>query len=89
MVLLEAMAANVPIVATEVGGVPDVIDSSSARLVRAGDAFGIAAALTATFSEPDATASRIRRARERLRQRFDVALWLARYESIYRTVARR
>jgi len=88
MALLEAMAANVPIVATEVGGVPDVIDSSSARLVRAGDAAGIAVALEATLSEPDRTAVRIQRARERLRQQFDVASWLSRYESIYRSVAR-
>jgi glycosyltransferase involved in cell wall biosynthesis len=89
MVLLEAMAANIPIVATEVGGVPDVIDSSSARLVRAGDPSGIAIALTASLSEPDPTAIRVRRARDKLRQRFDIASWLARYESIYRTVARR
>lgn len=89
MVLLEAMAANVPIVATEVGGVPDVIDSSSARLVRPGDIPGIALALTATLTEPESTAIRIRRAREKLGQQFDIASWLARYESIYRTVARR
>lgn len=89
MVLLEAMAANVPIVATEVGGVPDVIDSSSAQLVAAGDAPGIALALTAALGEPDRTEVRVRRAREKLRERFDTGIWLARYESIYRMVAPR
>lgn len=89
MVLLEAMAANTPIVATEVGGVPDVVDASTAQLVRSADIRGIARALEATISEPDRTRDRIRAAREKLRERFDTGSWFARYDAIYKSVIRR
>ncbi|MBC8031408.1 MAG: glycosyltransferase family 4 protein [Pyrinomonadaceae bacterium] len=45
-VLLEAMAANLPIVATAVGGVPEMVeDNESALLVPAGDMRAMAAAI--------------------------------------------
>lgn len=88
MVVLEAMAAKTPIVATDVGGVPDVVDVSCAQLVRSGDINGIARALATTLSDREATRERVRRASERLRQGFDTASWLARYDSIYASVVR-
>jgi len=89
MVLLEAMAAKTPIVATEVGGVPDVVDASCAQLAQAGDIRGIARALTTTLSEPENSRNRVRRATEILLQRFDTGPWLARYDSIYESLVRR
>jgi glycosyltransferase involved in cell wall biosynthesis len=86
--LLEAMAATVPIVATRVGGVPDVIDASSAHLVASGDVDAMAVALADVLSQPDAARARAVRARERLDERFAVEPWLSRYESIYRSVLR-
>jgi glycosyltransferase involved in cell wall biosynthesis len=45
-VLLEAMAAGVPVVATKVGGIPELVDNDkSALLVRSGDTTGLAAAI--------------------------------------------
>jgi len=86
--LFEAMAANVPIVATRVGGVPDVVDPSSAQLVDSENAEGIAGALTEVFAHPDLARVRSARARKRLVDRFDAEQWLARYESIYHAVLR-
>jgi glycosyltransferase involved in cell wall biosynthesis len=88
MALLEAMAANVPIVATRVGGVPDVLDSQAAHLVESEDVDGIAAALDAVLGDPDVSRAKVERARKRLEERFAVAPWLSSYESIYRSVIR-
>ena len=88
MALLEAMAANVPIVATRVGGIPDVIDSSTAHLLESGDVDGIAAALVDVFANPEASRVRADRARTRVDERFAVEPWLSAYESIYRRFGR-
>jgi glycosyltransferase involved in cell wall biosynthesis/poly-gamma-glutamate capsule biosynthesis protein CapA/YwtB (metallophosphatase superfamily) len=88
MAVLEAMAANVPIVATRVGGVPDVLDSQRAHLVESEDVDGIAAALDAVFGDPDASRTKVERARKHLEERFAVAPWISSYESIYRSVIR-
>jgi glycosyltransferase involved in cell wall biosynthesis len=86
IVLLEAMAAMVPIVATRVGGVPDTIDSSSGLLVESGDVAGLAAALAQTLDESDRASERSQHAHARLNERFSEQRWLARYESVYRSV---
>jgi gamma-polyglutamate biosynthesis protein CapA len=86
--LFEAMAAGVPIIATRVGGVPDVIDSTSAHLVDTGDVDGIAAGLAEVLRNPDASLAIGERAYKRLAERFALEPWLSAYESIYRGVAR-
>jgi glycosyltransferase involved in cell wall biosynthesis len=53
-VLLEAMAANLPIVATAVGGVPEIVESDeSALLVPANDPQAMAAAIARVLGDPD------------------------------------
>ena len=86
MVLLEAMAARVPIIATRVGGVPDVISSDSAWLAEPLDVNALAASLRAVIDSPQSTKVRVDRAHAILRDRFSLTKWLAQYESIYRSV---
>ena len=81
--LLEAMAAGVPIVATRVGGVPDVVSSEEALLVASEDADAMATALETIAQDPEAARRRARRARERLGAQFAVEPWVAAYERIY------
>jgi glycosyltransferase involved in cell wall biosynthesis len=51
-VVLEAMAARVPVVATDVGGIQDVIDDpATGRLVAAEDAEALAGAVVALVSD--------------------------------------
>ncbi|MBA2685750.1 MAG: glycosyltransferase [Gemmatimonadaceae bacterium] len=84
MVLLEAMAARIPIVATAVGGIPDLLSPNESMLVPPGDAKALAAAIRATVDDPDAASARAQAAQLRQRAEYDVAPWSARYEALYR-----
>jgi glycosyltransferase involved in cell wall biosynthesis len=86
MVLLEAMAAGVPIVATSVGGIPDVVSPSEAKLVPPGDIPGLVAALEEVLGDPPAAAERSRAAKHRLERDFAVPQWVARYRQVYESV---
>jgi glycosyltransferase involved in cell wall biosynthesis len=87
MVLFEAIAAGVPVVATRVGGVPDVVGEAEARLVQPEDPAALAAAVDDVRRGPDAAARRAAAARARLEARFGADAWLAAYESLYAGLA--
>ena len=84
MVMLEAMAAGIPIVATAVGGIPDLLSSGEGLLVAPEDPQALAAAMRATLHDREAAEQRAQAARLRQQREFDVGAWSARYESIYR-----
>lgn len=86
IVLLEAMAARVPVVATRVGGVPDVVTGAEALLVPAEDPEGLAAALAAVREDATGAMQRVDAARGRLEREFSVGPWLSRYEALYRAL---
>ena len=86
IVLFEAMAADTPIVATAVGGVPDVLSSRDALLVPPDDPVALAEAIRRVHADPATAASRAARARQRLAGDFAPAPWLASYERIYQSL---
>lgn len=86
IVLLEAIAAGVPVVATAVGGIPDVVGPEEALLVPADDPRALARAIQAVRDDPAAAAARATRARTRLERDFALEPWLDAYERIYRGV---
>lgn len=86
IVLFEAMAAGVPIVATAVGGVPDVVTDREAILVPAEDPDALAEAIRSVRADPVSAATRAAAARQRLADRYATGPWLAAYEAVYREV---
>lgn len=68
--LIEAMAAGCPVVATSVGGVPDLVtDGETGRLVPRGDSNALANAILAVFNEPDRTRAMADQARKQVLER--------------------
>jgi glycosyltransferase involved in cell wall biosynthesis len=51
-IVLEAAAAGVPMIATSVGGIPEIFGPDASNLVAAGDAVALARAITAALAEP-------------------------------------
>jgi glycosyltransferase involved in cell wall biosynthesis len=88
-VIIEAMAARVPVVASAVGGIPEVCaDRFTGLLVPPDDPDALAAALAATLSDPVATAARVRAAAADVAARFDIRMHAARVHAVYEAVFR-
>lgn len=69
--LLEAMAARVPVVATAVGGVPEIVThGESALLVEPGDAGRLAASMERLLEDPRLASALAGRARELIQERY-------------------
>ena len=85
MVVLEAMAAGVPIVATAVGGVPDLLDDGTAGwLVAPGDPVAFGGLVRQALDDGPEVRPRVDRARARVRDVYAVDPWLDRCEEVYR-----
>jgi glycosyltransferase involved in cell wall biosynthesis len=82
------MAAGIPIVATRVGGVPDVVSPDEGVLVGSEDSVRLARAIHDVYAHPAPAARRARAARVRLDRDFGIGPWLDRYVGIYRLIAR-
>jgi glycosyltransferase involved in cell wall biosynthesis len=84
MTLLEAMALGKAVVATRVGGIPDVIvDGETGLLVTPGDTVALASALRRLLTETQLKESIGQRAWTLLRQRYDVTRTARAYEALY------
>ena len=78
---LEAMAAGVPVVATRVGGVPEIVQPGTGLLVPPEDPVALAAALVSVLREGELAAGLSRRGRRRA-QAFEAAVADAAYEEV-------
>lgn len=86
MILLETMWAHIPIVATAVGGVPDVLSAREAALCAPGDVQAIANAISDVVMQPAEAAARAAAANARVASEYAFESWLDKHEALYRRV---
>lgn len=84
---LEAMACEVPVIASRVGGLPELIESGvDGCLCPPRDVEAMARCAIELLSQPERAREMGRRAREKARARFCSMLIVPRYEAFYRQV---
>lgn len=88
-VILEAMAAARPVVATRVGGVPELVeDGITGFLVEPGDVDGFACAVRKLLEDPELAEKMGRAGREKVEQEFGCEQAVRRLTDLYLTVLR-
>jgi len=83
-VVLEATAAGIPIIPTNVGGIPEIFGPYAHRLVPPGDATALAAAIAAALDDPQGTLAAAAALRARVRQLFSLDAMVAGVLDAYR-----
>jgi glycosyltransferase involved in cell wall biosynthesis len=87
MSILEAMAAGLPVIATPVGGVPEVIrDGYNGFLVPSGDVDALAEKLTILVGDSDLRQVMGRHSREIAEQQLDVKPYVSRLVALYESL---
>jgi glycosyltransferase involved in cell wall biosynthesis len=82
--VMEYMEAGLPVVATDVGGLPELVEEGdTGLLVPPRDPTALAAALNRLLADPGLRGRMGERAREERRRRWDLAVWARRLEALY------
>ena len=89
LVILEAMASGLPVVATTVGGIPFEVSADTGVLVPPGDAAALSAALDRLCADAPLRESMGRAGRIRVAELFDWAVSAEKAVAIYRAVLHR
>jgi glycosyltransferase involved in cell wall biosynthesis len=89
MVLLEAMAARVPVVAFAVGGIPEVMAPGTGWLVEPGDVARLAGTIREVLADPGEARRRADAAHESVSRRFGLEGWVEGVEVVYERVRAR
>lgn len=87
VVILEAMASGLPVVATRVGGVPEVVnDGNTGMLVDVSDADAFSSALTFYINHPEVAQQHGTAGREFVEKNNSVSAMVAAYMELYNTL---
>ena len=82
-VVLEAIAAGRPLIATRVGGIPEIFGTESGRLVAPGEPRELADAMAAMLAAPDVARVAADRLKAQIRASFTVAVMASAIEATY------
>ena len=83
-IVLEAIAAQRPVITTNVGGIPEIYGAESDRLVPPGDAEALATAMEAYLEAPTAAEAVAQAHARRLKDRFSLKVMAGEVERFYR-----
>jgi glycosyltransferase involved in cell wall biosynthesis len=84
IIILEALAAGVPIVATRVGGVPNILQhEKDAILVPPEDPSALARAVQVCLSDTASSLRRVENGRVTVESEFGIERWVRRHEEVY------
>jgi hypothetical protein len=85
--ILEAMAAGLPIVATDIAGIPDMVrHEQEGLLIPPGDVAALAAAITSLLDSPDLREAMGRRGAERVVEEYDLPRGVENWDRLYRSL---
>ena len=84
--ILDAMALDVPVVATSAGGIPEILDGGAGRMVAIADAAALAREVALVIGRPGLAGELLETARRRLASFTDVRMAEA-MAAVYRSVA--
>ena len=85
--VLEAMAQRLPVIATPVGGIPELVENHQhGLLVPVGDAAALADAVTLLARDPATRQALGRRGQERVEREFSFDAMLSRYDELYQNL---
>lgn len=87
MTILEAMACGLPVVATAVGGIPELISSNEGILVNPQDTAGLACAMHTYLQNPKKQQEHGQAARARVCQKFSEHSMVAQYAAWYQKLS--
>jgi len=85
-VVLEAAAAQLPLIASNVGGIPEIFGPSAASLVPPGDVSALSAAMQAFLDDPAAARAEMAQRLAHVRENFSLARMAEAIEKLYRSV---
>jgi len=87
MVLLEAMQAGVPIIATRVGGIPDVLQQGKCGLlINPGCPEELERGITDVMQRPEIAEERVKASKSRVADTYSSRAMADKYLAIYRSV---
>ena len=85
-VILEAMACAMPVISTNVFGIPEMITSETGRLVDPNDPAQLISALSELIGDPALCATLGTNARRRFEQEFTITRQMEQMEAVYEEI---
>ncbi|MEM8812087.1 MAG: glycosyltransferase [Pseudomonadota bacterium] len=85
-IVLEAIAAEMPIIATDVGGIPEIFASETDRLIEPGDPQALARAMAGHLADPETYRANARERAARIADTFSLAHMAEAIEDAYRSI---
>ncbi len=86
-IVLEAAAAGIPMITTDVGGIPEIVHGTDTKLVRPDDVPSLVDAINEALAAPAEAVARAKRLREAVQSRFTVDRMARDIADLYERVA--